>query len=271
MIADPEIAARLDTVRAVIHEAGALASSYFADIHALEIEEKQNGQDVVSVADKAVEDLVKGRIGRAHPTDGFLGEETGLTPGPSGYLWVIDPIDGTSCFVHGRNDWCVSIALLKDGEPVLGIILAPRLDELFLGVKGEGATLNGALIHVDTKSHLTQGLLGVGANFRVPTESVPRFTYRLMEAGGMFIRNGSGALMLAEIACGRLVGYYEPYINAWDCLAALLIIREAGGWTADFPTREPAILHGAPVIACAPQVRADLLGLIEATKADLSR
>ncbi|MCF3932739.1 inositol monophosphatase [Acuticoccus sp. M5D2P5] len=270
MSADAELSARLEMVRAVIMEAGALAVSYFADLHALEVEEKINGQDVVSVADKAVEDLILAEVRRRFPEDGFLGEETGLTEGGSGYLWVVDPIDGTSCFVHGRHDWCVSIALVKHGEPVVGIIFAPVTDELFLGVKGQGASLNGVAINVDGRSGLHQGLLGVGANFRIPKGSIPRFIDNLMEAGGMFIRSGSGALMLVEVACGRMIGYYEPHINAWDCLAALLIIREAGGWTADFPSKAPEIMDGAEVIAAAPQVRAALLEVIAKTKADLA-
>lgn len=257
---------RFNLVRSVILEAGALASAHFANVGALEIEQKLNGQDVVSIADRAVEDLIRSRISDIFPDDGFLGEETGMSDGKSGFVWIVDPIDGTSCFLHGLSNWCVSIALAKGSETHLGLIYDPSADELFVAAKGHGAFLNGTPIRVDLKGSIETGLTGLGANFRIPPASVSNFMHALLEAGGMFFRNGSGALMLAYVACGRLAAYYEPHINAWDCMAGLCLIREAGGWTADYPGG-PDLIAGGPVIAAAPQMRDDLLRLIETASA----
>lgn len=253
---------RFDTARKAVLEAGALALSYFNDLGSLAIEAKANAQDVVSIADREVEKLLRARIAGAFPDDGFLGEEFGLTEGTSGYTWVVDPIDGTSPFLHGMTSWCISVALMQGRETLLGLIYAPCADELFTAEKGAGAFLNGLPIRVEPLRDLRSGLLGVGANLRVPPRLISGFIDRLLESGGMFIRNGSGALALADVACGRLAGYYEPHINAWDCMAGICLIREAGGWTNDFAADD--LLAGGPVIACAPQLRADLLALIDA-------
>jgi myo-inositol-1(or 4)-monophosphatase len=153
-------------------------------------------------------------------------------------------------------------------EAILGLICRPTTGDLFVARHGDGAFLNGKPMSVDRATSIGTGLLGVGANFRIPVHQVSTFIRLLLEKGGMFIRNGSGALMLAEVACGRLAGYYEPHINAWDCMAGLLMIREAGGWTEDFPGQNGTLLTGAPVIASAPQVRDDLLQLISRSLAD---
>ncbi|MGV2100133.1 inositol monophosphatase family protein [Rhizobium sp. 21-4511-3d] len=259
---------RFVLAREVILEAGAKALAYFRDLSSLETSQKLNGQDVVSEADKSVEALIRERIAAAFPDDGVLGEEEGLSEGPSGYLWVVDPIDGTSCFLHGIDQWCISIAVMRGTETVLGLICQPSTGDLFVARQGAGAQLNGRPMEVSQTGRISTGLLGVGANFRIPLRQVSCFVQRLLEAGGMFIRNGSGALMLAQVACGRLAGYYEPHINAWDCAAGLLMIREAGGWTADFPGEGGTLLTGGPVIAAAPQMRDELLALVERSLED---
>src|SRR5690606_3193193 len=141
------IQSRVETATAVIRDAAALARSYFAQLSTLVIETKSGGQDVVSIADRDVETLIRDKLSAAFPQDGFLGEEYGLTEGSSGFTWVIDPIDGTACFVHDLPTWCVVIALVKNdeegGETVAGLILDPNADELFSAVRGGGATLNG--------------------------------------------------------------------------------------------------------------------------------
>ena len=255
---------RFALARTVILEAGALALEHFGALATLTVETKAGGQDVVSIADRAVEDLIRTRLAEGFPDDGFLGEESGTTAGRSGFTWVVDPIDGTSCFLHGLPDWCVSIALIEGEDTRLGLILHPLSGQLFVAAYGRGAYLDGQPMKVDAVNAIGSGLVGLGANLRVPAEAISGFADGLLREGGMFFRNGSGALMLAYVACGRLVAYYEPHINAWDCLAALLMIREAGGWTQEFPLGA-AIMEGGPVVAAAPQVRAPLLALIAAT------
>ncbi len=255
-------AARLALAREVAREAGALALGYFERLSTLAVEFKQGGQDVVSIADREVEVLIRARIAAAFPEDGVLGEEDGLAEGSSGVLWVVDPIDGTSPFLNGLSHWCVSIAVAVDGEAEIGVIYAPVSNEFFSAAKGMGAFLNDAPIEVAPTRSIEDGLLGFGSNHRIPPADVGRFVTALLEAGGMFYRNGSGALMLAYVACGRLVGYYEQHINSWDCLAGLCLIKEAGGWHNDFLAGE-GMLRGNRIAGGAPQMKAGLIALLE--------
>jgi len=254
--------ARFTLAQEIAREAGALALGYFERLATLAVEFKHGGQDVVSIADREVEVLIRARIAEKFPEDGVLGEEDGLVEGKSGVLWVVDPIDGTSPFLNGLSHWCVSIAVAVEGVAEIGVIYAPVSDEFFAGARGLGASLNGAPISVAPTRSIEDGLLGFGSNHRIPPADVGRFVTVLLEAGGMFYRNGSGALMLAYVACGRLVGYYEQHINSWDCLAGLCLIREAGGWHNDFLAGN-GMLEGNQIAAGAPQMKAGLIALLE--------
>lgn len=245
---------------AIAREGGRIALGYFRDRSRLTVDEKVNGQDVVSIADKEVETLLRERIAARFPADGILGEEYGLQDGTSGFRWVMDPIDGTSPFVFGIPAWCVSIAVMEGERIVAGVIYAPTTDELYSARRGGGATLNGRPIHVAGDRTLQNGVLGLGANHRVPSAVVTGFVGRLLDEGGMFIRNGSGALMLAYVAAGRLAGYWEPHMNAWDCFAGFLLVEEAGGWIVD-PGTWTGLTDGGVVLAGSPGTRDDLLRL----------
>jgi len=246
-------------------EAGELAYDYYKRRAELAIESK-GLQDVVSIADKKVEELIRGRIEARFPEDGFLGEETGASAGgkPGQAVWVVDPIDGTSCFLAGMPTWCVSIALVVGGEIVIGVIHDPNVDELYAACRGGGTFLNGKRQPVPPASSLQDGLFGTGFSHRSPPQDLVPFIDALLREGGMFLRNGSGALMLAYVAIGRLVGYYEPHINSWDCLAGLLLVREAGGWTCDF-LADDGLTRGNVCAAAAPAVAEKLRALMQAT------
>ncbi|MBB4278701.1 inositol monophosphatase family protein [Rhizobium mongolense] len=250
--------ARLAHAEAVAREAGAMALDYFKRRETLVIETKRDPQDVVSIADREVENLIRGRFNQAYPDDGVLGEEYGLEAGTSGFTWVVDPIDGTSPFINGMPNWCISIALLHDGVPVVGVICAPCHDELYAAALGLGATLNGKTLRLDPTRTIRNSVTGIGANNYVTPAFVGKMVESLLAAGGNFIRNGSGALMLAYVAAGRLVGYYEPYMHAWDCLAGYCLVKEAGGWYQSFPTEGEGLTKGAPVLAAAPGAIHDL-------------
>ena len=253
-----DLEARFSLAQAVAREAGKLAFDYFRRRETLVVETKRDAQDVVSIADREVEALIRKRFGDAFDTDGVLGEEYGLEKGISGYTWVVDPIDGTSPFVNGMPSWCVSIALLHDGAPVIGVIYAPCFDELYAACLGKGATLNGKVLALDETKTIRNAVTGFGANSHVTPAVVGKIVEDLLSAGGNFIRNGSGALMLAYVAAGRLVGYFEPYMHAWDCLAGYCLVKEAGGWYHAFPTDGERLTKGAPVLAAAPGAVADL-------------
>lgn len=238
---------RFDLAQAVAREAGALALGYFAKLDSLTITSK-GPQDMASEADLACETLIRQRLAEHFPDDGFLGEETGLTgTEDKAGLWVVDPIDGTQPFISGMTTWCISIAYIIGTSIEVGVVYHPPGDELFAAQKGHGATLNGKPI----KGHaggIRDGLVGIGYSTRLSVEAVIEPLRRLLQAGGIFHRNGSGALSLCYVACGRLVGYYEPHINSWDCLAAIVINTEAGCRVNDFLAGE-GLRKGNPIIA----------------------
>jgi myo-inositol-1(or 4)-monophosphatase len=208
-----------------------------------------------------VEETLRRTIKERFPEDAVLGEEEGLTAGSNGAetLWVIDPIDGTDCFVFGLPMWSISIALMRAGEIVVGVVYDPVHDELFAATRCGGATLNGRPIRASEAADLGAGLVGIGHSSRVTPEPTLGALDRLLAQGGLFHRCGSGALSLAWVAAGRLLGYYEAHINAWDCLAGLILVREAGGWHSDFLTGD-GLMSGNPLTAAGP-------GLIDAMRA----
>ncbi|MBW9118031.1 inositol monophosphatase family protein [Rhizobium cauense] len=254
----PGLEARLALAEAVAREAGEVALDYFRKRQTLVIETKRDPQDVVSIADREVENLIRARFHEAYPEDGILGEEYGIEHGSSGFTWVVDPIDGTSPFVNGMPNWCVSIGLLHDEVPVVGVISAPCHGELYSAALGMGATLNGETLALDPTRNIRNAVTGIGANNYVSPAVVAKMVESLLDAGGNFIRNGSGALMLAYVAAGRLVGYYEPYMHAWDCMAGYCLVKEAGGWYHPFPAKGERLTKGAPVLAAAPGAIDDL-------------
>lgn len=258
-----DISRRLRLAEQVAREAGAKALDYFHRRETLVIETKRDAQDVVSIADREVEMLINGQIAQTFPDDGFLGEEFGLQAGSSGFTWVVDPIDGTSPFVNGMPNWCVSIAVINEGQPVIGVIMAPCQQECFVSARGQGATLNGKPLQVDPARTMQNHVTGFGANSYVTPERVGEIAAGITAAGGNFFRNGSGAMMLAYVAAGRLVGYYEPHMHAWDCLAGYCLVNEAGGWTHTFNTAGEHLLRGAPVLAVAPGAKDDLLRIAQ--------
>lgn len=241
-----ELGKRLDSAITIAREAGKLALDHFHTRDKLVIEQKRHATDLVSEADRDVETLIRKGLTEAFPHDAQLGEEHGLSEGTSSLIWVIDPIDGTAPYLHGLPGWCVSIGACDGEGPALGVIYAPFLDELFVAARGQGATLNGEPIKV-LGGDLRSGLLGIGANDRVRSADVGRMMSKLMDAGSAWVRYGSGALMLAWVASGRLVGYVEPRMSAWDCMAGYALILEAGGRVRSFPDGDGLVLP-APVL-----------------------
>jgi len=259
-ITDDELGARFGLAQSLAREAGARALRYLTDRERLVVEMKGSPQDVVSIADQEIERLIRSRVAGLHPGDGFLGEEDGLREGESGFTWVVDPIDGTSAFLNGMPSWCVSIAVLHRGTPVIGVVDAPLLGEHYAAASGRGATLNGVPIAVDPTRTLRDMPVGFGANHHAPPETVAAFVAALHAQGGLFLRIGSGALMIAYVAAGRLAGYFEPYMHAWDCLAGYCLVAEAGGWHLPFPSGS-GLTRGSQVLAVTPPAREELLCL----------
>jgi myo-inositol-1(or 4)-monophosphatase len=208
--------------------AGELGMTYFRDRDSLTIESKGH-QDLVSEADRNVETFVRGAILEAYPDDGIVGEEHAPSKGASGFDWVIDPIDGTANFVRGIPAWTVVIAGVRHGVCEVGVIHEPATGETFHARRGGGAFLGDRPMRASSASSLGEGSVGTGFSNRREAGNIVPFIADLIERGGVFYRNASGALMLAYVASGRLLGYVEEHMNAWDCLAGMLLVEEAGG------------------------------------------
>lgn len=237
---------------ALAKRAGELGLAYFRSIETLTIESKGH-QDLVSNGDREVELLIRAAIAEAYPDDGIVGEEHGPVVGTSGFVWVIDPIDGTANYVRGIPTWAVVIACMQDQACVVGVVHEPAVGETFHAFRGGGAFMNDRPIRVSTSRSLADGSVGVGVNSRTdPAHLVPLIDALLAE-GGIFFRNASGAIMLAYVAAGRLIGYTEEHMNAWDCVAAMLIIEEAGGVVEPY-NRGDVLANGTIAIAATPSV-----------------
>lgn len=253
-----EVENRVDAADAIIRRGGKLALDYFRAPDRLQVEHK-GPQDRVSEADREVERLIRDELDRRFPRDRFLGEETGLVEpsDASGFTWVVDPIDGTDCFVHAIPVWSVSIALLRGEEIAAGLVFDPCADELFRAARGDGARLNGAPVRASDARSIDAGVVGVGFSHRVDPAPTFAALAALASAGGLFQRNGSAALTLAYVAAGRYLGFFEAHINSWDVLAGLALVAEAGGRCSPF-LDDDGLHRGNPVVAAAPGVAAEL-------------
>lgn len=191
--------------------------------------------DLVTEADRRSEELIVGRLRETFPDHSIIAEEGG-GDGGSEYLWLVDPLDGTTNYAHGFPWFSISIALLKGGEPILGVIYNPVLDELFWAEKGGGAWLNGERIVVSRISDLSYSFLATGFPYDIRESEVnnlDHFSHFALKALAIR-RAGSAALDLAYLACGRFDGFWELKLHAWDMAAGFLLVREAGGRVTDF-------------------------------------
>ena len=210
-------------------------------------------QDFLTEADTLVEAHIRQSIYRLFPEDGLLGEETGgSVSNPS--LWVVDPIDGTANFARGIDHFCVSIAFVHNGETLLGAIYNPATNEMYLARKGHYVRKNGQPLRVSSITNTHSSSFELGWSTRVPQETYLAIVSSLLASGTNIRRGASGALALAWVAEGRTDGYAESHMNAWDCLAGLLMVREAGGRTGLYPQNHEEIAQGGEILAVAPGV-----------------
>jgi len=206
--------------------------------------------DWLTEADATIERFLAEQMRANFPEDGFQGEEDGVAR--AGTLrWVVDPIDGTSNYARGNPRFCVSIGLIEDRMPLLGVLVAPAMGEVLAARHGGGATLNGAPIHAADTTDPKRAMVEVGWSPRRPDADFLALTTRLMAGGTMMRNGGSGAMGLADVATGRLDGYVEAHINLWDVAGALPILAEAGALLSDFMAEDGPTV-GAPILAAAP-------------------
>ena len=258
-----DLQARLTVAMAAARAGGELWLSHYARRDLLVIDQKGRN-DFVSQADRESEDIIFAMLSQAFPDDGLLGEETGQS-GPPGapLVWCVDPLDGTSNFLHGAHNWCVSIGLVDNGEPVLGVIYDPVRDEMFAGGRGIPMTLNGVPTTVSAVDALDHAVMSLGHNARVPLELFGAETLRLLASGAAFRQLGAGALMLAYVAAGRFEGYYEWHMWPWDAVAGLALIEAAGGTYE--PYLKGPLEKGGRVMASNGVLHAALIKTIQPT------
>lgn len=246
-VTEAAIAARHEFAIGLAREAGELAVTLRKTLGSLEAKDPM---DYATKADHAVEALIRQRIGERFG-DPVIGEEDGGAP--ADLVWVVDPIDGTVNYIHGTPRWCVSIALVEGGGVASGVIFAPDEHRLFAARRGHGAVLNGAPTRVSNLRHGASPVVELGWSPRRPIERYAALIQRLIADGIEFRRLGSGALGVADTAAGLNDGYVELHINAWDVLAGIVLVREAGGWTNDFLAGD-GLIKGNPIIVCTPEI-----------------
>ncbi len=256
--------ARYAFLQRLARGAGRLAHDFWVDRDTLTVELK-GPQDFVTAADREVEAFIRDEIAREFPGDAFLGEETAASfTGGAERLWIVDPIDGTHNFLRGIPYWNVSIAWVEDGVRTLGAVYDPAHDELFHARRGGGAFREDAggetRLEAASTAALSGALVAVGHSDRFFDLRVVALRRALMEAHAAFRNFGSAALQLAHVAAGRLDAYVELELSAWDAMAGLLLVEEAGGRVAPFPGPR-GITVRAPVVAAAAGI-ADELGAI---------
>ncbi|MBK9961078.1 MAG: inositol monophosphatase [Saprospiraceae bacterium] len=223
-----------DKLISVAKEAGCFIRGELERVTSAHIEVKEK-HSLVTYVDKETEKMIVSQLKEIFPSAAFLTEE-GTTEQLSGkeYTWVIDPLDGTTNFLQHIPVFCVSIALVRNGQPILGAIYDPMQNECFYGWKGGGAWMNGKRIQVSSTPLLSDAVVATGFPYaRKNIDSLIVLLKLVLEEARGLRRLGSAALDLAYTACGRFDGYYEAMINPWDVAAGILLVEEAGGVVTD--------------------------------------
>ena len=226
--------------------------------------EKKGFNDLVSYVDKTSEQMLVDGLSAILPGCGFITEEN--TAGSNGerFRWIIDPLDGTTNFVHGVPCYCVSVALTDGDELVMGIIHEVNLNECFYSWKGAGTFLNGKSISVSSRPSLSESLIVTGfpyTNFDRLSQYMEIFDYCMRNTHGIR-RPGSAAVDLAYVACGRYEAFYEYGLNSWDVAAGAFIVQQAGGKVSDF-SGEGNFVFGKEIIASNPSVFGEFLAVVK--------
>ena len=230
--------------------AGSIINRASLDGSGLEVRSKRQN-DFVTRVDHAAEEAIIDVVRKAYPDHAILAEESGAAEGKAEYEWIIDPLDGTTNFIHAFPQYCVSIGVRHRGALTHGVVYDPNRNELFTASKGRGAYLNDRRIRVSKCIRLGDALVGTGFPFR-EVERIDRYVKQfrsiVVSTAGLR-RAGAAALDLAYVACGRLDAFWEMGLNPWDMAAGALLIQEAGGLVGDLRGDDGYLESGE--IACA--------------------
>ncbi len=260
----------LNTAVKAARRAGAIINRASLDLDLLRIGRKAPN-DFVTEVDQTAEAAIIEVLSKAYPDHDFLGEETGTTraqtrakaAAKSEYVWIIDPLDGTTNFIHGFPQYAVSIGLAYRGQITQAVIYDPVHNDLFLASKGKGAMLNDRRIRVAGRDKLEEALIGTGfpfRNFETLETYVSMFKELTQKTAGLR-RPGAASLDLAYVACGRLDGFFEMGLMPWDAAAGSLLITEAGGLVGNFNGDADYLFH-ENIIGASPKIFGQLVSLL---------
>ena len=256
----------LTTAVKAARKAGSIITRASFDLDRLTVRRKQHN-DFVTEVDHAAEDAIIRTLREAYPSHAFLGEESGTSAqaDKSDYLWIIDPLDGTTNFLHGFPQYCVSIALRHKGVLQQAVIYDPNRNELFTATRGAGAFLNDRRIRVSGTDRLEDSLIGTGFPFRefAHFDEYLRMFGEITRRVAGVRRPGAAALDLAWVAAGRTDGFWEMGLSPWDMAAGALLVREAGGLVGDFQGGE-GFLESGRIVAANSKVFAPFLQALAA-------
>jgi myo-inositol-1(or 4)-monophosphatase len=244
--------------------AGQIINRASLDVDLLKVTAKRQS-DFVTEVDKAAEAAIIEVLREAYPNYGILAEESGLSGGQqSEYQWIIDPLDGTTNFIHGFPQYAISIGLAHHGNVVQAVVFDPERNELFTASKGRGAFLNDRRIRVSKRAKLEEALVGTGFPYRIfdHVDTYLTIFKELTQKTAGMRRPGAASLDLAWVACGRLDGFWEFGLSPWDMAAGTLLISEAGGLVSDL-AGEPGYLASGNLVAGNPKVFSQLLQVIQ--------
>jgi len=260
MTSSPTPGSFVPTMAEIAREAGALLMQFLQRHVAVEY---KGEADLVTVADRQSEALIRERIRQHWPSHDILGEEEGLKDTGSEYRWYVDPLDGTTNFAHGFPVFCVSMALEHKGVRIAGVVYDPTRDELFAAEQGSGAFLNQKKIQVSKTANLAECLVATGFPSHKRHKNPNIFFYHQITLKTHGVRRaGSAALDLCCVACGRFDGFWEFNLNPWDTAAGVLLVEEAGGRVTNFDGG-PFQLNSRETVASNGAVHQSLLGEFE--------
>ncbi len=237
----------------------------FGEVAELQVSRK-GAADFVSAADLKAEQTLFEELTRVRPGYGFLGEERGETPGSDKtHRWIVDPLDGTTNFLHAVPHFAINVALERDGEIVAGVTYNPVTHDLFRAERGRGAFLNDKRLRVSSRARLDESVIATGIPFLGHGQHA-RFLRELHQIGQRVAgvrRFGAASLDLAWVAAGRFDGYWERDLGAWDVAAGILLVREAGGTVTDADAGEDMLTKGS-ICAAAPAIHPQLIERLKA-------
>ncbi len=242
--------------------AGGIISRASQNLDVLTVKHKSLN-DLVSEVDRASEEAIIDVIKSAYPEHAILAEESGAS-GDSEYVWIIDPLDGTTNFLHGFPQYCVSIGLLHKGIPTQGVIFDPTRNDLYTASRGRGAYLNDKRLRVSRRDKLIDGLIGTGFPFRMfdYLDAYNATLKDMMTKCAGVRRPGAAALDLAAVAAGRFDGFWEIGLSPWDMAAGVLMIIEAGGLVGDFEGNDKYMERGQ-IVAGNPKIFSQILRVLQ--------